>query len=219
VNFTEIQNQILDLPNTFLREGAPFTQLVDAITAGLARSGISVDAVLTQTNFDNAAFGWLDFWGLLFGFPRLPNEPDSRYKNRITYGLTAGAGPPLAIQHWIELVWGLDCLVVENLPQVGYSIILSTPLTIAQVVQIWNSLVYIRPAGVPITGIFIPGPGGFLDTINFFNAPRVTGAYLGSQQNVWPLPGISSCTNNAQPNIPTLYLTDPTLNPDLVPSA
>jgi hypothetical protein len=214
MDFANVQQQLNDLPPTFKRPGAPYTQIIDAQSAGLTRYCDAATGLSAQTQFQNAVYGWLDLWGLLFGIPRLPQESDAHYKNRIQYEVNAGAGPQNAIAQWIQVVWGVSATIQEQpLPGVGYSITFNASLTTAQIIQILISIGRIRPAGVPILNIGVVGIGTYLDTINFLEVQRVTGQYLtgGTVPVGALLPG--PCTNNAQPLIPDLYLTDPTLNP------
>lgn len=217
MNFQQVQNQLTDLPRTFLRLGTPFTQWMDSITAGLTRYTSAADALIQQiVTFANAKFGWLDTWGLLFGIPRFANEADQNYSPRIPYIVQAGGGPPNAIAYWILNVWKVQVTVTENFPSVGYSITFPSGLTLAQIIQILISIARVRPAGVPITAVLQESSGLYLDTINFLDyAPSVTGAYL-TQASSTPVSGLGSTTNNTQPLLPTLFLTDTTLNPNLV---
>ena len=111
----EVLYQLNDLPLTFQRPGAPFTNLIDAIAAALARGTTSDDSTTSQLTFVHARYGWLDVWGELFGVPRNPNEADSRYSSRIQYTVTAGGGPPAAIVAWCLYVWGVAITIAENI--------------------------------------------------------------------------------------------------------
>lgn len=231
MDFQDVQQQLTDLPRTFLRQTVPFTQWLDSLTAMLTRDTGALDRLLEQIqSIANARFGWLDTWGLLFGIVRQSNEADQFYRARIIYEVNAGGGPAVAIAKWIKAVWRVDAQITETLGQVGYNVVFQTVITVPQAIQILQSLARVRPAGVPILSIFIPGsvgPGGtggglFLDTINFLDlAPDVTGAYLvdvgggGGGGGATPIGnfGLSAATNSAQPILPDLLLTDPTLNP------
>lgn len=211
MNFAQVQQILTDLPRTFLRQGPPFTQLIDSLTAGNALWTQAADGILAQTNFGLAQGGWLDFWGLLFGVPRESFEADASYRNRIVFTVTSGNGTVLGIQLWVLIVWKVVAIVTERSP-VGYNIVFPATVTPAQIVQIVASIARVRPAGVPF-GIFQQGTGTFLQTINFLNAPRVTGAFLSGGSGAPQSLLIPAATNNAQPLIPDLYLIDPTLNP------
>lgn len=214
MDFVAVQSQINDLPTTFKRPGAPFTQYQDALAAGLTRDTTSVDGVIASaSNINNARFGWLDIWGLLFGLPRNQNEPDGRYLARIMYTVLAGAGPPVAIATWIAMVYNVQVTVTDSPTAVGYVITFPTGLTNAQIAVIVASLVRIRPDGVPLT-VAQSDAGTFLDTINFLDSPRTTGGYLGGAVADGNL-NLSAVTYNAMPLLPDLMLNDPTLNPGI----
>lgn len=215
MNFHQVQFQLENLPPTFLRQTSPFTQYMDALTSGMLRVTAPIDNIMASvTKFVNAQYGWLDIWGLLFNVPRFPNESDATYLNRIQYEVTAGGGTPVGIAKWIAAVWGVQVEVLENLPTVGYQIIFPATLTTLQIQNILNSLVRIRPAGVPIT-IAAQSPDGlYLQTINFLGASDVTGAYL-SASAVLSTVLLNVATNNTSPALPDLFLTDPILNPSL----
>jgi hypothetical protein len=217
MNFQTVQSQLENLPNTYLRPGTPFTQWMDSITAGLTRDTGALDQISIQiSDFINSRFGWVDIWGLLFNVPRFPNEPDQYYIARIAYEVMAGGGPPVAICAWVLAVWRINIQIIENLPAVGYKVIFPATLTTLQIEQILNSLVRIRPAGVPITIAAQSVDGLYLQTINFCGAADVTGAYLADQASTATVT-LNESTNNTPPSLPDLFLTDPTLNPGQPP--
>lgn len=219
MDFVTDQAQLNDLPATFKRPDQTYLQLIDAFTALLYRFTQGSDSTAVQIlNFSNAQFGWLDVWGLLLGIPRMANEADSNYLGRIAFEVTAGAGPALQIVKWISIVYHVEAIVTENFPAIGYTITFPATVTEAQAQQIVAGLSYVRPAGVPITGVFIASIGTFLETINFFNAAAVVGAYLAGGLRAVTL-AMGASTNNAVPILPTLFLTDPTLNPGLQQTA
>lgn len=217
MNFSQAQQNLNDLPSTFKRLNAPYTQWVDSLTSAIVRGTSAIDALNNQvTQISNAQFGWLDIWGLLFGIPRLTGEPDSHYLARIQYEVTAGAGTPCAIVNWIYAVWGISVTLTESFPAVGYSLKFPATLTLAQINIIVNSLVKIRPAGIPFTvqSAAISSPDGpYLTTINFLNAPRTTGAFVGGEGEISPSSTLTlnPSTNNSQPLLPDIFLNDPAL--------
>lgn len=226
MDFSTVQKQLTDLPLTFQRPGTPFTQWIDALTAGLTRDTAALDQLLSQVqSVDNAVYGWADIWGLLAGIPRFSNEEDRTYITRIIYILNAGGGTPVGMAAWIGAVWKVSAQITETFGQVGYNIVFNTTITLEQAVAIVASMVRIRPAGVPILSISVASRttlGMFLDTINFLDlAPSVTGAYLsgtGGAGGGVAVPGLYPATNSAVPLLPDLLLTDPTLNPSLAPT-
>jgi hypothetical protein len=213
MDFAQVQTELNDLPTTFQRPGAPFTQWIDADTAGLYRYTQAADGTVSQASFLNAVYGWLDFWGLLFGIPRNTNESDAKYMARIVYTINTGAGSPNAITMFISFVFGITVTLQENLPTIGYTLVFPPTVTPTQIDTILAAIVCVRPAGVPITnvGMLI---GSYLNSVNFIGAPRVTGAYLGGSGGSGG-PAIPAATNNSSPLLPDLYLTDPFLNPGL----
>lgn len=54
----------------------------------------------------------------------------------------------------------------------------------------------------------------FAGTVNYFQAPRITGAYLEGGGSGLAL-NVSAYTNNSRPLLPTTYLSDPSINPNL----
>lgn len=213
MDFTAVQRQLNDLPATFRRPGVPYTQFVDSLTSELNRDTNALDGLVSQvTAFTQAQFGWLDIWGQLFGVPRLQSEADALYSQRISYTVLAGAGPPVAIAAWIQAVWHISVTVTESFPTIGYTVTFPSTVTSAQILQIVASLSRIRPAGVPIRAVNANSFGTFLNSIDFFNAPRVEGSYLLGTTPASGF-GLGAATNNSIPTLPGLMLTDPILNP------
>ena len=214
MDFALVQQNLNDLPSTFLRDGTPFTQYMEALSAALTRDTSAVDQVLAQVaNYKNAQFGWVDLWGLLFNTPRQSDEADENYLSRIQFETTFGNGTPVGMAYWVLAVWRIAVTIQESLPNVGYSITFPSTVTDAQIAQIVESLARVRPAGVPITGLNRPsGEGLYLTTINFLGAAKVTGAFLSETSTGVGL-SLYPATNNAVPILPDYLLTDPTLNP------
>ncbi|MDE2233356.1 MAG: hypothetical protein KGJ90_04580 [Patescibacteria group bacterium] len=211
MNFQQVQAQINDLPNTFKRIGVPYTQFIDALTAALYIMTMGVDGMVAQGSFPAAAYGWLDAWGLLFNIQRGNNQPDQSYSKQIQYTVNVSGGPPLYIVAWILAIFGVSVQIQENIPDLGYVLTFPQGLTQAQITTIIASLSYVRPAGVPFV-VEQANIGLYPDTINFINGVRVTGSWISGGEVEVPL-GIGSTVNNAPVSVPTLLLTDPTLNP------
>lgn len=211
MDFGQAQKQLLDLPATFRRQGNPFAQLIDAMSAAMARLTVPADGTVAQGNFSQAAYGWVDVWGLLFNIARGANTPDQTYKNQIQYAVNARGGPPLAITAWINTIFGIQVQLIEKNPNLGYTLIFPATLTTFQIRQILASIAYVRPAGVPFD-VETSNIGTYLTTVNFISAPKITGAYLSGGITELPL-GLGATTNNSPPSLPDLYLTDPALNP------
>ena len=216
MDYSAILTQLNLLPQTFLRFGTPFTWLQASKAAALLRYTGAVDALINQLNFSQAVGVWLDCWGKLFSIPRNSDETDNTYANRITALLTAGRGTPVGIQIYLLIALGITATVTEDFVNTAWQLKLSTPLTQAQLTQMIDNLVYVRPAGVPCLHAIANVQGGtYLGTVNFFGAARVTGAYLKTPVQNASTIGISATTNNSVPLLPTTFLSDPTLNPGL----
>lgn len=213
MDFPTILARLNDLPNTFTRQGAPYTQLMDSIALSLAEYSLSMDATTAQIqNFSGPPLdGWLDVWGLLFGVPRNSNEANSSYSTRITRVVLAWVGTLPAIQAWVNF-YAPGGSVVDNAPSgVGYTITIPSTMTAQQILYFLTSLNRIRPVGVPFTVQQIVG-GLFLGTDEFLGLGLVQGSYLANGIITLSLPQGPS-TANSVPIIPTLYIDDPTLNP------
>lgn len=211
MDFQRVEAQLLDLPATFRRQGAPYSQFIDALTAMLTRMTVAADGSVAQGNFLNSSGGWADCWGQIAGIIRGSNVPDSIYLGQIAYAMLARGGPPLAITAWIYFIFGIQVELIENQPGLGYTIVFPATLTLPQIAQIVASIKYVRPAGVPFIisqGII----GTYLETVDFLNSPKITGAYL-AQGSIGAGLGIGPTTNNSPVSVNTYFLTDPTLNP------
>jgi hypothetical protein len=212
MDFPTIQANLNDLPGTFTRLDQPYTQWIDALSAGLLRGCSSSDAIQAQaSSFQNANFGWADTWGAVFNLQRRPGEATPTYKTRVQNTLLANHVTPTAMLNWLATIENITALITENLPNVGYSITLPATLSLPQILMIVANLANVRPAGVPFT-VNSQAIGSYLDTVDFFDAARVTGSYLGAGVSAVTL-GLTGGTNNATPLLPDLLLIDPTINP------
>lgn len=198
-----------DLPNTFKRPGVWYTQLMDVLAVSLAIYTNGEDATMAQvTAYDNVSGGWLDVWGLLFGIPRLAGEPDVVYQPRIKNTITAWVGTVPAVQFWLSLY--IPGGTVQENPGGGYNISVPGSFTLAQIQAFLVSFNRIRPVGVPFT-ISQAGLGLYLGTEEFLGDGMVVGNYLTALSTPVGLV-LSASTPNAVPLLPTLLLTDPTIN-------
>lgn len=210
MDFASIQAILNDLPPTFTRPGAPYTQLVDAETGALVAYTLGADGTAAQaTSFANAQDGWLDVWGLIAGVPRQDGEANAPYATRISETLLAWVGTLPALQRWLDL-FAPGGQVAESLTGLGYIITLPATMSTAQADAFLATLNRVRPAGVPFT-INAGNNGLFLGTVNVLGEGRMQGAYLSTSTTSTVL-ALSPLTNNAAPLLPTLYLTDPSLN-------
>lgn len=215
MNYQDIITQLRLLPNTFTRPGSGFVALLAAQGASLFRFANASDGIINQLVFPNASGVWLDVWGKLFGIPRNAQESDADYSTRISATLVASGATPVAMVLYLKIALGLTATITEDFEKTEWSLQFSTALTSAQYSQVLENLAYVRPAGVPT----VPGSGGFggtfTGTVNYLKAPRITGAYLEGGGSGLAF-NISAFTNNSVPLLPTTFLSDPTLNPNLV---
>jgi len=210
VNFDEVMATLSDLPSTFTRSTAWYTQLIDSLAAALTFYTQNADATMDQVaNFTNAWGSWLDVWGLLFGFPRLDGEPDITYSARIQNTLLAWVGTVPAIEAWLAL-YVTGTTVTENSPGSGYALTFPGSVTLAQIRTFLVSFNRIRPVGVPFS-MQQAGLGLYLGTDEFFGDGRVVGNYLTASSTPVGL-NIAASTPNSAVVLPTLLLTDPSLN-------
>jgi hypothetical protein len=198
-----------DLPNTFKRDGPPYTQFIDSLASSLALYTVGVDATFGQaTAFENAVDGWLDIWGLLFGIPRDQNQANTTYQTHIKSIMNAWVGTVPAVQAWMDL-FAPGGNVVENTSG-GYVLLFSGSTTLVQIQSFLRLFNRIRPNGVPFQ-IEQAGLGLYLGTEEFLGDGRVVGNYLTALSTaVGAL--ISATTSNAVPLLADLLLNDPTIN-------
>ena len=69
------------------------------------------------------------------------------------------------------------------------------------------------PAGI-LTACEVTGGGLYLNTINYLGRDRVTGSYIGQSVTAFSFQ-IPNSTNNVTSSLPTVFLSDPTVNPSL----
>lgn len=207
-----------DLPSTFRRAGAPYTQFVDSTATSLVELTAGADAVWTQVLvFGNALDGWLDTWGLLWGIPRTDNEGNGPYAVRIQETVLAVVGTMPGMQIWIDL-FAPGGSVAENASGLGYKITLPPSMTSAQIDAFLLTLNRVRPIGVPFT-VEQLSAGTFLGTIAFLGSgSRVPGDYLSANPTSVGLP-IGANTLSARPLLPSLLFVDPTINPSFAPTS
>jgi hypothetical protein len=208
--FINVQAQLNDLPDTFRRQDAPYTQLIDAFSGGLTSFVAGTDGVTAQVaTFQAAQGGWLDLWGLLFLVPRNRNEGDAPYSVRIAETVLAQVATLPALQAWVAL-FAPGGTVVENPSGLGYTLTLPPTLALSGVIDFLQNLGRIRPAGVPF--VLQQASGGlYLGTEAFLALGRVQGSYLAEPTSAQAL-AIAATTNNARVLIPTTFLTDPSVN-------
>lgn len=214
MQFSDVLAQRATLPSTFTRSGSPYNLLANSKAAALARFTGAVDGLINQIQSMSNAYGvWLDAWGKLWSIPRNTNEKDSDYLSRISAILLAGRGSPAAIELFILIAFGITVSVTEDFTACTWNLVFSAPPNNQQLANIAASLPYVRPAGVPVLSEESGKGGLYLGTVNYLGAPRTTGAYLETPQGAVDTTTQSAFTNNSTPLLPTLFLTDPFLNP------
>jgi hypothetical protein len=211
MDFPAVLATLNALPDTFKRQGPPYTQLIDSLASSLSLYTLGADATMGQVaNFNNAIDGWIDIWGLLFGIPRGQNQSNAAYKIAIQSILSAWVGTVPAIQAWMNL-FVPGGTVTENSSGSGYTLQFSGTTTLAQIQAFLTLFNRIRPVGVSFQ-ITQAGLGLYLGTEEFTGDGRVVGNYLTSlSTSVGLLLGPS--TPNSVPLLATLIVTDPTISP------
>jgi hypothetical protein len=213
MQFQDVKARLDDLPPGYTRLGAGFQAFDLSQTAALFRYTGASDGILNQLNFVQAVGPWLDAWGKLFGIERNINESDDAYQNRITMTLLAGRCTPNAILIYLQTL-GINATIEEDFVNCAFHLQFTAPLTTAAFAALAQNLAAVRPAGVPFLPFQVLQGGLYVGTINFLDAPKVTGAYLDTPLKSFT-PTIAVSTNNSVPLLPTLFLSDPTLNPGL----
>jgi hypothetical protein len=217
MQFADVKARLDDLPRTYTRLGPNYTAFDLAQTAALFRYTNASDGISNQLIFKQAVGPWLDVWGKLFGIVRNTNESDDAYQNRITFTLLAGRCTPNAILIYLQTL-GITATLEEDFVNCAFHLQFTAPLTTAGFLALAQNMAAVRPAGVPFLPFQVLQGGLYVGTIDFLNAPRVTGAYLDQPLKSFT-PTIAQSTDNSVPLLPTLWLSDPTLNPGLVSGA
>jgi hypothetical protein len=216
MDFLACRATLLDLPPTFLRPTAWFTQFMDALAFEDAVGTTGSDDIMAQVqSFTQAQDGWIDVWGLLFGVPRNQGEGNGAYSTRVSETILAWIGTLPACQIWCNL-FASGATVTENQPNLGYTINFPVTLTFAQIAAFLVSFNRIRPDGVPFS--IMQGSGAlYLGTEEYLGLAPVVGSYLTNSPLIGGLESIAT-TLSAQPILPALLLVDPILNPNLYPA-
>ena len=217
MQFADVLAQLNTLPSTFTRTDPTFASIQAAKAAGLFRYTNASDGITAQVQaFSNAYGVWLDAWGKLFVIPRNANERDDLYMHRISAVLIAGRGTPVAIEQFVFDTTGVTATVTEDLVNCAWSLQLGQPLSAQGFQDLVDNLKFVRPAGVPFLKAQSVQRGGlYAGSVDYTNAPRVTGAYLKTPVQTADTAKLSAYTNNSVPLLPTTFLTDPTINPGL----
>ena len=208
MNFTDVQNQLDDLPLTFKRFGPIFAGLILSLTAAIARNTIPIDQLPPNLNLQTAKWGWLDAIGKLYGIQRNQYETDPQYRARLFGTLTANHGTPTSIVDFIKLALNINTSISENFTVASYQINFNNPPSLQTLKQVAIAINWVRPAGIPFLPLFQIKGGLFLNTLNYLGVKRVTGSYL-ARPAVSISVNLAPNTNNPKPLLPTTYLTDP----------
>lgn len=208
MDFTDVQNQLDDLPLTFKRFGPVFAGLIQSLTAAIARNTIPIDQLPPNLNLQTAKWGWLDAIGKLYGIQRNQYETDPQYRTRLFGTLTATHGTPNSIVNFIKLALNFNTSITENFTLASYQINFNSPPSIQTLQQVAIAINWVRPAGIPFLPFFQIKGGLYLNTLNYLGVKQVTGSYL-SRPSVSISINLAPNTNNPKPLLPTTYLTDP----------
>ena len=215
MQWADINYQLGDLPDTYKRSGATYEWVMNSLTAALDRYTNSSNSIISMSTFANAQGKWLDFWGqLLGGIARLNEQTDADYMALITQTILDGKGPPVAILDYVNLIYGIKASITENFPNVGWFLKFGSSFPQSSYNQLALTLGNVRPAGVPFTPFYVLGGGLYLNTINYLGRDRVTGSYIGQPVTAFNFT-IPNSTNNVTSSLPTLFLSDPSVNPSL----
>ncbi len=210
MDFPSVLAVLNDLPDTFRRQGPPYTQFIDSLGASLALYTLGADATFNQVSaFSQAIDGWIDIWGLLFGIPRDINEANATYITAIQNTVAAWVGTLPAVQAWMN-IFAPGGTVLENIGAVGYVLSFPGTTTFAQIAAFLRLFNRIRPNGVPFQ-VTQAGLGLYIGTEEFLGDGRVVGNYLTSLSTSVGLI-LSPSTPNAVPLVASLILEAPILN-------
>ncbi|MDE3023554.1 MAG: hypothetical protein KGI54_17175 [Pseudomonadota bacterium] len=210
MDWASVNSVLYTLPAGYLRSGDTFTWWQNSLTNGLTGYTYVTDGLNEQYDFATAQNTWLDVWTQLTGNVRFSNESDTQVRQRITILLQQGRSAAPAIENYVFNGLGYQNFVVENFSYPYWQLNLVQSNTNSIYKQIIGSISQVRPAGVPFE-ITVPFGGLYLDSINYLDAPSVTGAFLTTPTSIVPF-GPSGITNQSQPTLPTTYLSDPVLN-------
>lgn len=224
MDFAAVQYYLNDLPATFKRPGTTFQWWYNSLGYGVSTGTNAMDGVLSQAMFTNAKWEWLNLWGSIFGIPRPTGQTDAQYRVTIQFNLTVRGGTPVSIQNTVKQVYGLDSQVKENFGSssapnaIGWNLYLSSALPGGNYNALAAALGRVRPAGVPFSPFYSATGGLYASTVNFLGKTRVPGSWLNTAYLTQTFT-IPTGTPNSVSQVPTVYLTDPTLNPNLANAA
>jgi len=208
MNFDDVKGQLTDLPEgAFQRFGPIFASLINSISAAISRETRAIDQLSNMINLPTARWGWLSAIGLLYGIQRNQYENDNQFRIRLLGTLTATTGTPTSIVKFIKLALNINSSISENFSLYSYQINYTNVPSQAVIQQVAINIVRVRPAGIPFESSVLKG-GLYLNTLNYFNVKRVTGAYLTNPSTNITLT-LAPNTNNQFALLPTSLITDP----------
>lgn len=211
MDFQQTEQILSNLPQPFSRFGPIFNAILLGFTIACARNNVAIDSINNNIYTNNAKWGWLDAFGQLYGILRNQYETDPQYRQRLIGTLTAPHGTPLAISQFIKLALGLNTTVTEDFLSPSYTINFVTPVSTNTLQNVANTILWVRPAGVPFLPLYQQSGGLYLSTMNFLRGTKVSGSYL-SQPHTNLNITIPASTPNPICILPTTYFNDPFIN-------
>jgi hypothetical protein len=216
MQWSDILVRLNDLPATFTRKtptGLPFAWWQNAATAGLYKYTNAADGLLQQADFSSAVGRYIDLFGDICNIPRHDLELDGAYFQRILFTIDLEGGSPTSIASFIQVSENAEATITENFSACSWSASIFSGGGNTSLQQVFKDLASVRPAGVPVN-VSVNKGGLYLGTSNYIGKWRVTGSFLSAPVTPASLT-LPSTTNNATPSLPTLFMSDPTINPSL----
>lgn len=87
---------------------------VRPLGAGLDALTARVESLVAQLDLARASGPWLDLWGMVWQMPRIADEPDSAYQQRIIYALTLPRANNRALEALILQALGRSATVSDG---------------------------------------------------------------------------------------------------------
>lgn len=214
MTYDEALQIILSVPDTFRRIGPNYDVWQVSEMSALARFVTGDDSVISQiVSVGSATAKWLDAFGQLMGVARRTRERDLLYAARVQNTCLANHCSPNCIISFLALALDLSSTVTEDFPEVGWTLEVANVSVLVDETSLANALVQVRPAGVPFKYSY-PGGGLYMTSNVFRGRPLGYGAFLSPNFRT-KNPALGGATNAAVSNLPTPFLTDPVINPDL----
>lgn len=214
MTYDEALQIVTSLPETFRRVGSNYSVWQTSQMIAIARFISGDDSIISQiVSVDAATAKWLDTFGELLGISRKSRESDSAFAARVQATCVANHCSPLNIIAFLSFSMNITTEVTESFPDVGWVLSVSDSNVLTDEATLADTLVRVRPAGVPF--VYEYPSGGLYMTSNVFrNRPLGYGAFL-SDATKTKTPTEGGATNAATSTLPTVFLTDPVINPTL----